>query len=106
MELPIKNKIYNYFDDGKINESRMEEVEIKELIKFQDIDQKTLKQWRKEVKQCYWLYNKETDYFVKGFLKETEEEVFFVRSKNGWFSLGWNGGRLDIDGSLTQSLST
>lgn len=106
MKVPIINKTYNYFDDGKITQSRLEEVEIKKLIPFEKATKKLLKNWQKEVKQCDWLYSEKTDYFVKGFLKETKEEVIFVRDKrvNGWFSLGWYAGRLDIDGDLFKSL--
>jgi len=102
MNIPQINKTYNYFDDGKISFSRLEEVEIKELIPFNKASKKLLKEWQKEVKQCDWLYSEHTDYFVKGYLKDTKENIVFVRCKriNGWFSLGWNAGRLDIDGSL------
>jgi len=105
MEIEIGKK-YNYFDDGKIWESRRLTVEITEIIPFKDIDDTTLCIWKSEVEQCYWLYSKETDYFVKGLL-ETEyieikyEEIIFVRTLDGgWFSLGWWGGRLDVDGKL------
>ena len=56
----------------------------------------------------YWLYAKETDYFIRTINGEDGDAVF-VRTKNiGWFSIGdfMNSGRLDIDGSLTQSLAT
>jgi hypothetical protein len=36
------------------------------------------------------------------------EKIIFVRTINnndGWFSLGWWGGRLDIDGSLNAMLN-
>lgn len=106
MEIQIK-KTYNYFDDGKINESRRMPVTITEIIPFDKIDSETLLFWKEEIKQCDWLYSKETDYFVKGLLKISEseqKEIVFVRTiKNnggGWFSLGFWGGRLDVDGSL------
>lgn len=110
MKVPEINKIYNCFDDGKISISRLYEVEIKEIIPFIEIDKDTLKQWDKEVKQCYWLYSKETDYFIKGDLKLSDneiEKVIFVRTLKhnyGWFSLGYWAGRLDIDGSLYKQL--
>ncbi len=103
--IPEVNKTYNYFDDGKIRESRRETVKILKLIPFDKVSKKLLKQWWKEVNMCDWLYKTNTDYFVKGYLEETKEEVIFARTKNdGWFSLGWNAGRLDIDGSLTEQL--
>lgn len=105
MKVPKVNEVYNYFDDGKIRESRLEQVEIKEIIPFSEIDKEILKLWKRELKQCHWLYNLTTDYFIKSFLKETKVIIYFVRcKKNGWFSLGWYGGRLDIDGELYKQL--
>lgn len=107
-DLPEIGKIYNCFDDGKINKSRLYTVEISEIIPFDKIDKETLKKWKQQVNQCYWLYAKETDYFIKTINGEDGDAVF-VRTKNiGWFSIGdfMNSGRLDVDGSLTQSLTT
>ena len=106
-DLPEIGKIYNCFDDGKIRESRMYTVEISEIIPFDKIDKETLEKWKEQVNQCQWLYEKETDYFIKTINGEDGDAVF-VRTKNiGWFSIGtfMNSGRLDIDGSLTESLS-
>lgn len=103
------NKIYNYFDDGKIRESRRLPILITEIIPFEKIDSEILEQWKEEVEQCHWLYAKETDFFIKGILKISEdksEEIYFVRTTDnnpGWFSLGFWGGRLDLDGSLLKS---
>lgn len=100
--LPILNKTYYFFDDGKIRLSRRSRVVIKEIIPFNEIDQETLSEWKDEVSQCDWLYRETTDYFVKaGEDDGLGETHIFVRSKNdGWFSLGYWGGRLDIDGRL------
>ncbi len=104
--IPEINKEYDYFDDGKIKLSRHDKVTITELVHFDKIDEDTKVEWLDQVKRCYWLYNKETDYFVKGRLKETKEDVIFVRTLNGgWFSLGWWGGRLDVDGRLIAQLN-
>lgn len=36
-------------------------------------------------------------------MDSTNDEIIFVRTKNdGWFSLGFCAGRLDIDGSLNE----
>lgn len=108
--LPEINKTYDYFDDGKIRESRRLPVTITNVIPFNEIDKETLNDWEEDVEKCSWLYSKETDYFIKGDLKITEDEiekVVFVRTinnSNGWFSLGWWGGRLDIDGTLNDWL--
>ena len=53
-------------------------------------------------------YTKE--FFIEADLDTSGPEVIkitFVQSiKNEWFSLGWWAGILDIDGSLTASLTT
>ena len=104
--MPELNKEYDYFDDGKINPSRHDKVTIIEIVSFNKIDKKIKANWLEEVEQCHWLYNKETDYFIKGRLKEIEENVIFVRTlDNGWFSLGLWAGRLDTDGSLIARLN-
>jgi hypothetical protein len=112
MEIEL-GKTYDYFDDGKINESRRLPVKITNITPFKEIDKDTLNEWQKEVEQCDWLYAKETDYFVFGELKiaedslghESFERAVFVRTiNNGWFSLGFWAGRLDVDGKLKESL--
>ena len=43
MELKVElNKTYDYFDDGKIRESRRLPVTIREIIPFSEIDSETL----------------------------------------------------------------
>jgi hypothetical protein len=107
---PVLGQTYNYFDDGKIKKIRRMEVVITEIIPFNKIDEETLNDWKQEVEECHWLYAKETDFFVKADLKVSNdkiEKIIFVRTinnNNGWFSLGWWGGRLDIDGSLNDAL--
>jgi hypothetical protein len=107
MEIEL-NKTYDYFDDGKINESRRMLVKITEIIPFDEIDADTLLKWEEEIENCDWLYAKKTDYFIKGELELSNsniEKIVFVRTiNNGWFSLGWWAGRLDFDGSLAKLL--
>jgi hypothetical protein len=70
-----------------------------------NIDKKTLDLWKDEVIQCHWLYSPTTDYFIRGYLFETNENITYVRTiDGGWFSLGWWAGRLDIDGTLNKRL--
>ena len=105
MKLPILNKTYDFYDDGKITYSRHDKVIITDIISFDKIDQDILSLWKEEIEDCNWLYNKETDYFVKGHLERDNEDVVFVRClDNSWFSLGFWGGRLDIDESKTKWL--
>jgi len=108
MELPVIGKTYHYFDDGKIRENRKLNVKITDIIPFDKIDDETLTLWYEEIIQCDWLYSEETDLFIKGELELSQgkkELIVFVRTKdNSWFSLGWWGGRLDVDGSLNNYL--
>jgi hypothetical protein len=105
-KLPKLNKEYDHFDDGKIRESRKDTVRITEIIEYSNIDVKTLDQWEDEVIQCHWLYSSMTDYFIRGYLLETNENITYVRTiDGGWFSLGWWAGRLDIDGKLNEILN-
>lgn len=102
------NKTYDYFDDGKITESRRMPVLITEITPFDKVDEYTLGEWREETENCDWLYSKQTDYFIKGLLvigESEQKEIIFVRcNRNGWFSLGWWAGRLDVDGSMAKLL--
>lgn len=97
--VPEVGKEYHTFDDGKIKPSRHSIATITEVIPFVEADTELLDLWKQEVDECYWLYAKETDYFVK--VEYDDETSYFVRTEDGgWFSLGWFGARLDIDGSL------
>ncbi len=109
-DLPEIGKTYNCFDDGKIRESRMYQVTINEIVPFEKADNELLELWEEEGLLVYWLFEK-TDYFIKFTSNEFKDEPkgVFARTKDGgWFGLCnyWNSGRLDIDGSLTESLST
>ena len=108
---PVLGQTYNYFDDGKIRPSRRMEVVITEIIPFSEIDEETLNDWKEEVEECYWLYAKETDYFVKADLKVSDdktEKIIFVRTINnndGWFSLEKKKKILDKDGTTNALLN-
>jgi hypothetical protein len=107
-KLNIKlNKTYDYFDDGKVKESRRMPVTITDIIPFGQIDKETLQVWKEEINECDWLYAQETDFFIKGNLKlgyNENEAIIFVRTiHNDWFSIGLWSGSLDIDGSLASS---
>ena len=105
-DIPKVGQTYNCFDDGKISPGRLYTVEVKKVVSFKKIDKRIKKQWKQEVRRCYWLYAKKTDYFI---ITESDEEVeVFVRTiDDGWFSIGdfLNGGRLDVDGKLTEILN-
>ena len=75
--VPKINEIYNYFDDGKISESRLSKVLIQEVVPIADIDKPTLELWIDEKWRCDYLYAKTTDYFIKSTLliDETRKEA-------------------------------
>lgn len=100
--VPEVGKEYHTFDDGKIKPSRHNVVTVTEVIPFKKCpDNELMLEWVQEVTDCYWLYATETDYFIKAEYDDEEEPSYFVRTKDGgWFSLGFFGARLDIDGSL------
>ena len=103
--VPEVGKEYHTFDDGKVKPSRHSIVKIVEVIPYNEFRNSTiLSDWRDEVQSCDWLYAEETDCFVVG---EYDDEVsYFVRTKDGgWFSIGFFGSRLDIDGSLYQKMT-
>lgn len=105
--VPEVGKEYKAFDDGKIKPSRLEHVKIVEVIPFKECwDFTLLSNWNAEVAECDWLYAKETDYFVKAYCKEPDTGAqWFVRTVDGgWFSLGWWGSRLDVDGKLYKDM--
>ena len=103
--LPIVGKTYNYFDDGKIRNSRLLKATITDIKPFHEIGPVLLEKWKEEVQECEELYNFETDYFIFADLEISNtntQKIVFVRTvENGWFSMGWWAGRLDIDNSLT-----
>jgi hypothetical protein len=105
--IPVVGKIYHYFDDGRIKVSKRSEVLITDVIPFEKIDKETLKKWKIGV-PIFEFYARKTDFFIKADLKFEEgiiKKITFVRTvDNGWFSIGYYGGRLDIDGSLNDTL--
>lgn len=97
MELVI-GKNYEYFDNGVKLEKRKHDCKLVEIIKFADIDENVLHTWEKEVETNHWLYEKETDLFLKVRIKgvcKAKEYVYFVRAQGDmWFSIGWFSGLL------------
>ena len=69
------NKLYNYFDDGKIRLSRLLKVLITDIIPFNEIDADTLELWKKEVENYDWLYSENIVHAYEKRLP-VEEDVF------------------------------
>ena len=91
----------------KIRPSRHYIAKIVKLIYPEDAYEITAlyKAWQEQVEECYWLFAKETDYFVVAESDYDKDLIYFVRTTDGgWFSIDypgcWMGARLDIDGSL------
>lgn len=130
-EVPKVGKEYHFFDDGKVTPSRHYIAIINEIIPIEstkkiiistprDYDVDTGKNifvdlslydiWEDEMKYIDWIFAKETDYIIKASIpKYDEDPIYFARTKDGgWFSMDttnwWQGGRLDIDGKLYESL--
>ena len=105
--------VYAFFDDGKSGYSRRYIAKVQLIVPFEDVkrnDKNLYNEWKREVKDCYWLFAKETDYFVSctvfGF---SEQPVWFVRTLDGgWFSLEcgslWWSGSLDVTGRKCKDL--
>jgi hypothetical protein len=107
--LPQIGKTYHYFDNGIISESHRYPITITKIIPYNQASQELILEHKEEIagiENLYNLYNQVTDYFVYGNLDLGDglyEEVILVRCyKNGWFGLGYYGGRLDIDGTLIE----
>ena len=108
--VPELNKEYHIFDDGKIRPSRHYLAKIVEIIPFNECkDESLIEAWKENSKKSWWLFEIETDYFIKATSLYDENLLYFVRTQDGgWFSIDypdiWMGTRLDIDGSLYKIL--
>ena len=99
--VPEVGKEYHIFDDGKIRPTRHSVTKVAEAIPFEEFkDEEILEAWHEEVEDCYWLFAPETDYVIRTTFEDDEDSYFVRTVDGGWFSLGWFGARLDIDGSL------
>lgn len=99
---------YKNFDDGKVKPSRMYDVTLTEIIPFKEASSSLISLWKEEAGHCDWLYTKTTDYFLLGklhLIDETEDVIYVRALNNGWFSLGYWAGRLDLDGSLEKQMN-
>ena len=107
LNIPEIGKFYFCYDDAKLRLSKQEIVKVLDVIPFNKISKKVLKLWKAEIKEADFLFNKETDYFIK--VKELEYDTihYLVRTiHNDWFGLGFVGGvLLDIDNSITKKLN-
>lgn len=94
-KLPVRGQVYSYFNEGVRKDSYREEVQIKKIIPFEKIDSCILEMWQKEVEEKYWIFEEETDFFLKGFARDKKKELFFARSRSGWIAIADNEGILE-----------
>ena len=110
--VPEVGKEYHIFDDGKIRLSRHYITEIVEVIpalQSASLYPELYDAWKENIKEAYWLFAEDTDYFVKATSSYDANPLYFVRTVDGgWFSIDypnpWMGARLDIDGSLYNNM--
>lgn len=105
--------VYAFFDDGKCGYSRRYIAKVQLIVPFEDVkrnDKNLYNEWKREVKDCDWIFAKETDYFVSCMVfGYSEQPVWFVRTLDGgWFSLEcgslWWSGSLDVTGRKCKDL--
>lgn len=109
--VPEVGKEYHIFDDGKVRLSRHYIAEVQKLIYPNEAYEMAdlYRAWEEQVRECYWLFAQDTDYFVKATSSYDANPLYFVRTVDGgWFSIDypnpWMGARLDIDGSLYNNM--
>jgi hypothetical protein len=99
--VPDINKVYNFFEDGKLR--RNDRVEVTGVLTFDEIDDKTKEIWKEELDTFKMLYSDKTDFFIQGTLLSNNIKLVFARTiDGGWFSFTnyvWDG-RLDVDGKM------
>lgn len=134
MEKPVPEvgKFYHFWDDGKTSLGRHYICKCERVLRIKDAKKITVDvphwdfnhnreyietlslydHWYDEERPNHpWLYAEETDYFVEcSCPKYDTHNLWFVRTKHdgGWFSMNiqssWQGGELDVDGSIYESI--
>lgn len=124
VDIPIANKRYNFYDDGKVSFGRHHIAEVTRIISIKEAKNIQIKYYDDEkykslydifVNTCVeyeqlHLYNKDTDVFVECIIPGYDyDTVYFARTLDGGFfsfdtSGSWMSGRLDVDGTITRNL--
>lgn len=123
--IPTVGKCYNFYDGGKISDTRqylakcIEIIDVKEaegaLIRTNypydisrddydyEYDETLYNVWRGNIEYYEHTFSNETDYFIRCEIPEYDDnDIWFVRGKDGrWWSLDiqsdWQCGLLDVD---------
>jgi hypothetical protein len=80
------------------------------ILKAENVILKLFQAWKENIKEAYWLFAEDTDFFVKATSNYDANPLYFVRTVDGgWFSIDypnvWMGARLDVDGELYKSMN-
>lgn len=124
VKLPKIGKKVIFYDDGKF--SRPYEGVVCAVIPKKDGEYQIVTQYNEDhgreisvnlldvlndnTKMYDWIFTGDTDYFIGAAIPDYDEHIlWFARDKyNGWFSMDiqhdWQGGRLDVDGSITKEI--
>lgn len=118
--LPEIEKIYKFYDDGKITYSRQYRCKIINIIPYNNVSDKIKEQYKTLVNHYNQIFSSHTDYFIIGKVEDDiiENQVFMRILKETWFSNAINlntkdfdiidredvGGLLDVDGVITKEL--
>ena len=113
-------KVYHSFDDGKVRMTRLVDwritkcINVDNLFQWLSIPRYDRKMMRREIKNCYWLYDNEQHFIYKAQAlypdgtddKETGITYFIKTHQNTWFGIcsDWYDCLLDADGSLYEWL--
>lgn len=107
--VPKRNKTYHFYNDGKCGLSRHSYAIVKDILNlwgFKRYFPTEYKRWKRETKECYWLYHKKTDYFVKCDVLFYGTQWFARDIDGGWFSFGnfFGDGELDVTVDKTKGI--
>ena len=87
--LPEIGKEYNYYDDGKIRQSRHSIVKIIDIIPYNEANREIINFFERMKKEYHWVWDKETDYFIIGYNKSDIAGFTMIFAKmNG---ISWYG---------------
>ena len=77
--VPEVGKEYHIFDDDKISTSRYFTAKITKVLPFDKVvnpESQLYKAWEENIKEAYWLFAQDTDYFIKAESSYDENPLF------------------------------
>jgi hypothetical protein len=91
--MPEIGKEYNYYDDGKIRQSRHSIIKILNIIKIEEAS-RFITEFFERIKNEYdWIFSEKQDYFIIGYNEKDCPGVtmLFARSNLGWYGFETSG---------------